>query len=58
MDNKYKIASIIIPIATLIIFFIWGWIEGSFVHSWLIFIAAGGAFAVLGVMKKNKNGEE
>ena len=54
MDDKYKIVSIIIPIATLIIFFVWGWIEGSFAHSWLIFIAAGGAFAVLGVMKKNK----
>lgn len=34
-------------------FFIWGWVEGSFAHSWIIFLVAGGAFAVLGAIKKN-----
>lgn len=53
MDNKYKIISIIIPVAAVFIFFIWGWIEGSFAHSWIIFLVAGGAFAVLGAIKKN-----
>ena len=53
MDNKYKIISIVIPIAAVVIFFIWGWIEGSFAHSWIIFLVAGGAFAVLGAIKKN-----
>ncbi len=28
----------IISIAAVIIFFIWGWIEGTFAHSWIIFL--------------------
>ena len=30
----------IVGTAAVLIFFIWGYIEGTFEHSWLIFIAA------------------
>ena len=53
MDNKYKIISAIIPVVALIIFFVWGWIEGTFSDSWFIFLVAGGAFAILSAVKKN-----
>ena len=53
MEQKYRIIHLIIAIASIVIFFVWGWIEGSFAHSWIIFIVAGCAFAVLSVLSKN-----
>ena len=31
-----KTLNILIPILSVIIFFVWGWIEGSYQHSWII----------------------
>ena len=52
MDKKTL--NTIIPILAVVIFFIWGWIEGNYQHSWLVFVIAGGAMAVLSAMNKNK----
>ncbi len=51
MDTKMWMR--IIPTVALVIFFIWGWLD-TFQHSWLIFVVAGGAMAVLSGMEKNK----
>ena len=52
MDKKTL--NTIIPILAVVIFFIWGWIEGSYRHSWLVFVIAGGAMAVLSGIEKSK----
>ena len=52
MDKKTL--NTIIPILAVVIFFIWGWIEGNYQHSWLVFVIAGGAMAVISAMNKNK----
>ena len=49
-----KLINTVIPIASLVIFFIWGWIEGSNAHSWIIFLIAGGLMSVLNTMGKGK----
>ena len=53
-----KTLSLIIPFLTLIIFFVWGWIEGSYQHSWLIFIVSGMAYAILPTLDKGKEKEK
>ena len=55
MDRKTL--NIIIPILAVVIFFVWGWIEGTNEHSWIIFMISGGAMAVLASMDKNKKKE-
>ena len=52
MDKKTL--NTMIPILAVVIFFIWGWIEGNYQHSWLIFVVAGGAMAVISGMEKSK----
>ena len=56
MDKKTL--NLIIPIASVVIFFIWGWLEGKYQHSWIIFLVAGGAMAVVANMDKNNKVEE
>ena len=56
MDKKTL--NTMIPILAVVIFFIWGWIEGNYQHSWLIFVAAGGAMAVISAISKGKNKNE
>ena len=56
MDKKTL--NLIIPIASVVIFFIWGWLEGNYQHSWIIFLVAGGAMAVVANMDKNNKVEE
>ena len=51
MDKKTL--NILIPILATVIFFIWGWLD-TFEHSWLIYVIAGGAMAVISAMDKNK----
>ena len=56
-----KLLNTIIPIASVVLFFIWGWIEGSNAHSWIIFLIAGGLMGILHTMdksKEDKNKEE
>ncbi len=48
-----KIIQAIIPMASLLIFFIWAWIEGSYAHSWIIFIVSGMLMGVLTTIKKD-----
>ena len=52
MDKKTL--NMIIPAASLIIFFIWGWLD-TFQHSWLIFVVSGAAMAIIANMDKDKN---
>lgn len=49
-----KVLNMIIPMAAVLIFFVWGWIEGSYQHSWIIFMVSGMLMGVLGVLDKNK----
>ena len=55
MDKKTL--NTMIPILAVVIFFIWGWID-TFQHSWLIFVIAGGAMAVISAISKGKNKNE
>ncbi|MBR2274991.1 MAG: hypothetical protein IJ873_02875 [Lachnospiraceae bacterium] len=57
--NRKKLYPVF-SIAALIIFFIWGWIEGSFEHSWIIFLAVPVAIAIVNAMdgKDDKKGGE
>ena len=52
-----KILNTIIPMASLLIFFIWGWIEGNYQHSWIIFMVGGMAMGVLSAISKNREKE-
>ena len=56
MDKKTL--NVVIPVASVVIFFVWGWLEHSFTHSWIIFVIAGGAMAILSNMDKDKKTEE
>jgi uncharacterized membrane protein YjjP (DUF1212 family) len=47
----YKRWTSVISISSVIVFFIWGWID-TFQRSWLIFMVAGLAMAVLRAMDK------
>ena len=47
--NKKKLYPIF-SIAAVIIFFIWGWIEGSYQHSWLIFLFVPLAMGIVNAM--------
>jgi hypothetical protein len=49
-----KILNTVIPMASLLIFFVWGWIEGSYQHSWIIFMVSGMLMAILRVVDKEK----
>lgn len=42
----------VVSIASVIIFFIWGWLD-TYQHSWIIFMVAGLAMAVMKAMSKN-----
>ena len=53
-----KTLNILIPMLSLIIFFVWGWIEGSFKHSWIIFMVSGMLYAILPTLDKKKEKEE
>ena len=56
-----KTINTIIPMLSLLIFFIWGWIEGSYQHSWIIFMVGGMAMVVVRMIyndKQNKNGAD
>ena len=46
----------VISIASVIIFFLWGWVD-TFQHSWIAFLIAGLAMAVLRAMDK-KSGND
>ena len=49
----------IIPLLSVVIFFLWGWLEGSFQHSWIIFVIGGGAMGIISSLDKGtKKGEE
>lgn len=51
--NRNSIPAII-GIASVIIFFIWGFIEGTYKHAWIIFLVAGLAFVINSSMKKSQ----
>ena len=53
-----KTLNILIPMLSLVIFFVWGWIEGSYKHSWIIFMVSGMAYAILPTLDKKKEKEE
>ena len=36
-----------IPMLALIIFFVWGWLEGTYQHCWIIFLVSGALMAFL-----------
>ena len=50
MDKKYLIP--VISIAAVIIFFIWGTIEKTYSHAWMIFLVAGLLDVIVAGMKK------
>ena len=46
----------IIGVAAVIIFFIWGFIEKTYTHAWLIFLVAGLIDLVIVAMRKGSEG--
>lgn len=56
MDMKRWIP--VISIASVIVFFIWGFVEGTYEHSWISFLLAGLAMAILRATEKKKGGSD
>jgi len=56
MDTKKLIP--IISIVSVLIMFVWGYLAGSFEHSWLAVFAGGIAIAVLSIVNKNKKQDQ
>ena len=56
MDRK--MLNRIIPLLSVVIFFIWGWLEGSFQHSWIIFVIGGGAMGIISSLDKGTKKDE
>ena len=54
MDTKKLIP--IIAMVSVLVMFVWGYIAGSFEHSWLAVFAGGIAVAVISIISKKKNG--
>ena len=52
-----KTLNILIPMLSLIIFFVWGWIEGSNQHSWLVFVVGGMLMGILWIIDMVKGKE-
>ena len=52
MDLKRWIP--VIAIASVVLFFVWGWLEGTYAHAWISFLIAGLAMAVLRAMDKKQ----
>ena len=55
MDKKTL--NTIIPILAVVIFFIWGWIEGRYRHSWLVFVVGGMLMGILWIIDMVKGKE-
>lgn len=56
MDRK--MLNRIIPLLSVVIFFLWGWLEGSFQHSWIIFVIGGGAMGIISSLDKGTKKDE
>lgn len=52
---NFRLLSTFIPMITLIIFFVWGWLEGTYQHSWIIFMVGGALMAFLPNIQKYKD---
>jgi hypothetical protein len=44
-----------IPMLALIVFFVWGWLEGTYQHCWIVFLVAGGLMAFLPSYQRYKD---
>ncbi|MCR4605185.1 MAG: hypothetical protein K5639_04210 [Eubacterium sp.] len=62
MDKRLMgIVCAIISMVSVVIFFIWGWIEGTYSHAWIIFMVSGiscAAVSMIGGYKQEKKDEE
>ena len=52
-----KLINRIIPFCMIIIFFVWGWIEGNNQHSWLVFVVGGMLMGILWIIDMVKGKE-
>ncbi len=52
-----KLINRIIPFCMVILFFVWGWIEGSNQHSWLVFVVGGMLMGILWIIDMVKGKE-
>ena len=55
---NWRLLSTFIPMLSLIIFFVWGWLEGTYQHSWIIFMVGGMAMGIISNMNRQKNREK
>ena len=46
----------IVAMVSVLIFFIWGWLD-TFQHSWIIFIVAGIVIVAFSIIEKEKQGK-
>ena len=56
MDTKKLIP--IIAMVSVLLMFVWGWLEGSYAHSWLAVFAGGIAIAAVSILGKKKDGDD
>jgi hypothetical protein len=49
-----KVLSMAIPMVSVLIMFVWGYIEGTFAHAWLAVFAGGIAEVILKVIEKEQ----
>ena len=45
----------LIPMLALIVFFVWGWLEGTYQHCWIVFLVAGGLMTFLPSYQRYKD---
>ena len=53
-DLRTNTISTIISMCSVIVMFIWGYIEGTFMHSWLAVFAGGIIVVIIRMIRKDK----
>ncbi len=57
-DIKTGTLCAIIAMVSVLVMLIWGYVEGSFEHSWLAVMAAGICMAAISMIRKDKRDSE
>ncbi len=57
-DIKTGTLCAIIAMVSVLVMLIWGYVEGSFEHSWLAVMAAGICMAAISMIRKDKRNAE
>ena len=56
--KTYSLIGVVISMLSVVAFFIWGWIEGNYKHSWMIYFVPAIAWVILGALSAKAKEEE